>query len=172
MFELTFRQRCTFPDRCQRKTEQSFTTGTTLRKIPELSLTSDVKWKNTFVVTWIFYDEDPLDGYWSTSVDLHPFSESCTTAQACVKVWRKNYMPEDCIVIIPRIPKSEELFNQSCEMDPVRSKDKWSWDSTCLEWWRRNDLWSLCRRIPPWLQDDLVLRMLLAWMPNTFSRQK
>ena len=28
-------------------------------------------------------------------------TESCTIAQACSKVWRKNYMPEDCIAIIP-----------------------------------------------------------------------
>ena len=32
---------------------------------------------------------------------LDPFSESCAIAQACSKVWRKNYMPEDCIAIIP-----------------------------------------------------------------------
>ena len=32
---------------------------------------------------------------------VDPFTESCTIAQACLKVWRKNNMPEDCIAIIP-----------------------------------------------------------------------
>ena len=32
---------------------------------------------------------------------VDPFTESCTIAQTCSKVWRKNYMPEDCIAIIP-----------------------------------------------------------------------
>ena len=32
---------------------------------------------------------------------LDPLTESCTIAQGCSKVWRKNYMPEDCIAIIP-----------------------------------------------------------------------
>ena len=32
---------------------------------------------------------------------LDPLTESCTIAQACSKVWRKNYMPENCVAIIP-----------------------------------------------------------------------
>ena len=41
----------------QTKTEQSSIIVTTLRKIRELSLTSDVKWKNIVAATWIFSDE-------------------------------------------------------------------------------------------------------------------
>ena len=72
MWELTFRQRCTSRDRCQRKVEQSSTNGTTLRKILELSLTSDVRWKNIVAATWIFSDEDvpASERYWSILVEL------------------------------------------------------------------------------------------------------
>ena len=51
---------------------------------------------------------------------LDPLTESCTIAQGCSKVWRKNYMPEDCIAIIPPegYPnQKEKLSDQSCTMD-------------------------------------------------------
>ena len=32
---------------------------------------------------------------------LDPFSEACTLAQVCSKVWQKNHMPENSIAIIP-----------------------------------------------------------------------
>ena len=46
---------------------------------------------------------------------LDPLMESCTIAQACSKVWRKNYMPENCVA--RRISKPEKLLDQSGEMD-------------------------------------------------------
>ena len=166
MWDLTFRQRCTSRDRCQRKTEQCSTKGTTPKWNKKLFSIFDGRWKNIVAVTWIFSDEDVLASErscstWSFFWILYYRSSLFQSLEEELHAWRLYWHHST-----RRISETEELFDQSCEMDQR------SWDSTCLEWWRK-DLWTLRGRISSWLEDSkTIFEFYGCFWHNTFSRQK
>ena len=55
---------------------------------------------------------------------VDPFTESCTIAQTCSKVWRKNYMPEDCIASFHQKDTQTRRTIQSKLWDGSRAKQR------------------------------------------------
>ena len=72
---------------------------------PDKDRTGFYQWYNAKKDSGAIFDfRREMDEYCRSDVDIlrrDPFTESCTIAQTCSKVWRKNYMPEDSIAIIP-----------------------------------------------------------------------
>ena len=114
---------------------------------------------------------DGLPSWLKLISGVDPFTESCTMVQTCSKVWRKNYMPEDCIAIIPPegYPNQKNYSIKAVRWIQSEAKKKKIEIRHALNGGEEK----ICGHyVDGYHQDNLcVLRMLLARMPNTFSRQ-